>query len=339
MSIIWINAVGGSPSNAVNMRKSPSTSSEIVGKLSTLGVLAQVTGTSNQSDGVWYKFNFRDSKQAWIRNDVIDGVHLGYSPIQTRYPVIPLKRILDVKFHSQNDRDSNMSYNDCGPASSTMMLEHAGKSVTVNDFMVTAGINHGGFTNFNDNIRGIARYGETSEARIGTRISDILYEVGYMGNPVFSLVYYHHLNAGKRYGHFLVPLGYEIKNGTLYIVAHDPNRIAYMRFTASDFSNAIGYVGGSGNMPYQSLFVTSYDKNPPPVIVSPEPEPTPEPVPEPEPTPEPVPEPDDPSDGTDGTDGFDYQKAVIDRLNILIRLQQETLLEMKEINRNLSGGS
>lgn len=327
----WINSHGAYPNTAANKRGTPSVLGPIVGSLSALGELVILKQHSIEADGIWTNFiSISNGQSFWIRNDVFDGVNfLGEGQSQSMIDDIPEKVILDIKFHSQNDQDSNASPNDCGPASSTMMLEHAGTSVTVNEFMKTAGINHTGFTNFNDNIRGLEKYKQLNgdqidaEYRRPTHISNILREIGKNHNPVFCLVYYHHLNPNKKYGHFLVAVGYELINDRLNIVSHDPNRVQYMRFDVVDFANAIGYVNGSGNMPFQGLMITNY---PPYKEIYPEPEPEPEPIPNPIPDPEP-----DPSEGSDGADGLDYEKMMLEKMDKVIQLltkQNQLLIDL-----------
>lgn len=314
MLYMWINASGSSPVNGVNKRADFSTTSTVVGSFDSLGELALYIGRSpNWSDTGWWKLHsLDDGKSYCARNDVFKKVLL-YDPsneddvlesqVLTGVKAIPHKTVLDIAFHSQNDSNSNLSPNDCGPASSTMMLERAGIHVTVNEFMQRAGITHTGFTSIADNIRALKLYGLEAVAVKPLHIADILVEIGFNKNPVFCLVYYTHLNPGKYYGHFLVAVGYELLNGKLSIIVHDPNRSAYMRFSVESFAKAIGYVGSSGNQPFQGIRVENY-KTPitPPTIPA-------------------------PPDTGGSADGQDYEGTVLRLLNTLVK-QNEQIIQL-----------
>lgn len=267
--LCWLNGLGQSANNYTNKRANPTTFSSVVGRLSSIGELTNYVDSVPQSDGTWHKFRSLDNVDFWVRGDVCDYVSL------EEYPFIKL----DVEYHSQNDADSNISLNDCGPASSCMMLERAGISATVKEFMSMAGINHGGFTHFNDNMRGIRQYGFTPDHRRPVHLSEIIRQI-QKTYPVFSLIRYHHINAGKHYGHFLVTVGYKVIGKQLWMIVHDPNRKPYMEFAAEQFGKALAYEGSTQNLPFQSMVITDY---PPLEDVGGEPLPDPTPDPQPEP--------------------------------------------------------
>jgi hypothetical protein len=231
----------------VNLRQSATTSSPVVGTLSRLGLFCESLGERYIDGYMWYEFksldNYLRNKNFWVRGDVFHQAILN----GTNHEVKPLT------YHSQNDANSNVSPNDCGPASACIMLSHANHNITVNGFMYDAGINHTGFTTFMENTKGLRVQGYDSEVMQSFTLSKILEQI-VNNKPVFSLVYYHNLIHGNRYGHFLVIAGYKIENNELLILTYDPNtNVRY--FSDEMMTNALGYVGGAGNLPYQSLLV------------------------------------------------------------------------------------
>lgn len=259
--LFWINGKGSSPNDFVNKRESHTTKSNVVGRLNSLGQLATSSGNKFQ-DGeyVWYEYN-DDSGIFWIRDDVHGRFKFEYAEFA-----------LDVQYFSQNDDNSDLSVNDCGPASSAMILSYDGVNTSVSQFMQKAGINHGGLTSFADNQRGIQSYSYRTIFERPMHMHRILDLIVNEKVPVFSLVYYHQLYSGKRFGHFLVPVGYRIEFSSdqksvpdVKVLIHDPNDFAgtgYRDIPIHKFVKAIGYVDGSGNMPFQSMYISNYENSP-----------------------------------------------------------------------------
>ena len=245
--LCWVNSVGDSFNKFTNKRKVATTTSAVVGKLSSVGELANLEEQVQQADGAWLHFRALAGSSFWVRSDVCEYVMLESQPSVQ----------LDITYHSQNDGDSKFSYNDCGPASSCMMLERAGIHVRVDDFMRVAGITHKGFTGFEDNMHGVAAYGLKAQYKRPFQISEIITEL-QRGNPVFSLIRYSHLIPGKDYGHFIVTVGYYDENSKLYMVIHDPNNKPNMAYEASVYGAALTYAGSPANMGYQSYVITNY---------------------------------------------------------------------------------
>lgn len=262
--LVWINGKGSRLNDFVNKRASHSTKSNVVGRLDSLGQLAKSTDKEFE-DGAhtWCEYN-DDSGNFWIRDDV-----------HGRFDFEHVEFALDAEYFSQNDENSDLSINDCGPASSATILAYDGVITSVNQFMKKAGISHGGFTSFADNQRGIHAYTYRTEFERPMHLHRILDLIVNSKVPVFSLVYYHQLYNGRRFGHFLVPVGYRIEFEPdqetvrdVKILVHDPNDVAktgYRDISINKFAKAIGYVDGSGNMPFQSMYISNY-KNPPSIL-------------------------------------------------------------------------
>lgn len=246
----WINASGLSWSSPVNKRRSPNTLASVVGALFPTGELVQITGDTF-AEGAWIWRQYKSSDSVfWVRSDVYK-----------EYVLNPSGFVLDVPYVSQHGDTANKSYNDCGPASSCMLLAYDGVDTTVNRFMAKAGITHTGTTGFSENISGIKTYGYDAAYK-RMHLTDILHCVEVEKKPVFSLVYYNYLNPGQRYGHFLVVLGYKWVNDSLEIVFHDPYRSAFMSASAGAFANALANKNGNANQPFQSLIITNYKNAP-----------------------------------------------------------------------------
>jgi len=250
---VWLNGLGRWDER-VNKREQPSTSSMIVGTVNGAGELAIYIRSQPHSDGIWHNFQGQDGKYYWIRNDVISMVNLSSSDAISVKP---------ITYHSQNDANSNLSPNDCGPACSVMMLSHGKITTTVNEFMRVAGINHTNYTSFAENMRGISRYGLTSTVRQGIHLSHILEYIINNKHPVFSLIYINPLRPNEYYSHFVVVSGYKLSGWNLQIEIQDPNiRDGHNKlYSANAFAEALGQKGSSSNYPWQSLFILDYPEN------------------------------------------------------------------------------
>lgn len=245
---VWLSHNGASLDAFANKRAFSRVDSVALGRLDSLGELVNWIDSKDEQDGTWHYFeSLRDYMRFWVRDDVCDFVQLDNKPGVR----------LDIVYHSQNDADSLLSPNDCGPASSVMMLERAGIVSTVDAFMRKAGINHGGFTSFSDNIRGLSEYGLNATVERPFHISSIIKRL-QAGEPVMNLVRYNHLRPGQNYGHFLVTVGYRYQNKALSMLVHDPNDAPYVDYPIKQYGLAIGYSGASENMPFQSLVVNNY---------------------------------------------------------------------------------
>lgn len=245
--LYWINA---NSEPGANVRAAPKVTSEKpIRTLTTSGALVERVGSLNTSDGhTWHEYVFADSGRGWIRDDVHERVELANVTVQ-----------LDVPYKSQNDADSDDHSNDCGPASLAMMINYAGITVTVDEVSEEAGLVGSNFSHFNDLIRAAKAWDFKAAHRAPFRLTDVLASL-VQGYPVLSLVYYHHLMPGKKYGHFLVPVGYllEANSKSLSIVVHDPNDGSNAVYPASQFADALAYRGSTQNGPFQSLVFTNW---------------------------------------------------------------------------------
>lgn len=241
MKLAWLNAKSSSWGNVVNKRALPTTASGAVGTIDSNGELVYYLSSQHESDGNWYKFkSVVTSKEYWCREDVVN-----YHVLNSE------SRMLPVPYVSQRDENSKLSNNDCGHASACMLLRYVGVDCTVDEYNERVGLTTG-FTSFDYHIRGMNLYRQDAKHKRPFHISDYLAAID-SGLPVFSLVDYGVFFSNRRYGHFLVVIGYEIINGQLNIIVHDPYEEPEMHYTAEKFSNAISNRFFSTNMPYQAL--------------------------------------------------------------------------------------
>lgn len=246
----WINPLGSRKFDFVNKRAGSSVRTDIVGRLESTGELVNYTEVmQNEGNHTWYLYE-NAGQNFYMRSDV----HGRFIFEQDSFT-------LNVPYFNQNAINANLSVNDCGPASSSMLLAYDGVDVTISDFMTTAGISGNAFTSFNQNMVGIQRYGYTPVFERPGHLARILQLISN-NIPVFVLVHYDHLFAGKNYGHFLVAVGWEILGDQLYIICHDPNRRKNMTFVASQFAAALAYIGSTDNMPFQIMYIGDYKNLP-----------------------------------------------------------------------------
>lgn len=249
MKKIWICANGTHPFYFVNKRKGGSTSTGVAGSLSTLGEL--VYGTGNhiaEGENVWHQYQSINADEVfWVRSDV-----------HKRAVFEAESKKLNVPFVDQNSPSASLSANDCGPASSAMLLQYDGVDVDVPSFMAAAGISHRDFTHIDDNMRGIKQYGYRPVFSRPMHLPTLINLVQHKDTPVFCLVHYHHLYPGKNFGHFLVFVGYSLHGNKLKVVVHDPNRRAFMEFSSEDWLKAHGYINSNDNLPFQAIHIGDY---------------------------------------------------------------------------------
>lgn len=236
----YLNHIGARKDSFANIRSSPSIYAPTVGRLTALGGLAEKI----EEEENWTKFNFNNI-QGWVRNDVFHGVNLGYS----------LGVDLDISYVSQNDNDSRLFPNDCGPASLLMLMKYEGlEKVTVNEVSKRAGLQGRSFSSFANLMNAAEQYGFKTIFKRPFHISEIIEKLN-QDIPVLALVYYHQLIPNKHYGHFLVVKGYELEDENLYITVDDPNLFSGMIYPVDQFAKALAQVGTNHNMPFQVLYI------------------------------------------------------------------------------------
>lgn len=237
----WVAANNAS----VNIRGDSSTDAPKVGRLSNLGVLAELTGKMQAEDEyVWHEIRFSQGLTGWCRDDIF-----AYATLK------PASLHLDVPYRNQNRPGADNHPNDCGPACVAMLVDyHTDYAVTVNDVARSAGMRGNAFTNFNQLIKATQKYKLEAEHQNDATLPWIIQQLK-SGTPIIALVNYGQMRPGKVYGHFVVVIGYELHKDGLFIRLHDPNDEANMRYPADMFANAIGKTGPTGNMPFQSLVV------------------------------------------------------------------------------------
>lgn len=245
----WINA---NSEPGANVRAAPKvTTDKAVRTLTTSGALVERVGSLNTSDGhTWHEYVFADSGRGWIRDDVHKRVELANVTVQ-----------LDVPYRTQSDLhpDSDRNRNDCGPASLSMLMAYAGVDATVDAVSEEMGLVGANFSHFADIERTARGFDFKPATRQSFQLTDVLASL-IQGYPVLSLVYYHVLKPGKKYGHFLVPVGYilETNSKALSIVVHDPNDREFVVYPAAQFADALAYRGSTQNGPFQSLVFTNW---------------------------------------------------------------------------------
>lgn len=239
----WVNASG---SGGTNIRATASTTAAIKRTLTDKGELAKRGRSQPVADYIWHEYTFLNGVTGWARADVHRWVEL-----------MPSEETLDVPYYSQNDADSNLWPNDCGPAALAAMMAYAGRKYTVNDVARRAGMVGSEFSSFQQLITAAKSYGFDAVHKRPFLLSDIIASL-IDGYPVLSLVNYAQLKSGKNYGHFITVVGYALTGQSLEVVIHDPNDRSYARYPAAQFAKAIAYEGSTANMPFQSLIFTNW---------------------------------------------------------------------------------
>lgn len=244
--MIYLNGKNPNRNGYVNIREYPNlNASRKRFPLPSTGTLAKYNANKSY-DGSYYwhefTFPFYEWETGWIREDVF----MMTQPLQTT--------IIDVPYHSQNDPNSSLFPNDCGPASIAMMLAYGGVETTVNEVAVLAGMQGNLFTDFGQLIKAASYFGFRADYQRPFYLSNVIEKLHATNNPVLVLVNYDILYPGKRYGHFVVVTGYKYKPDLeLNIVYHDPNRYPSQEVNWDRFAKAIAYKGSSANMPFQAV--------------------------------------------------------------------------------------
>lgn len=235
----WIN--GTSP--AVNVRSTPG--GAVVRTIDDKGELVRRGGAQGVGTYHWYEYTFLNGVKGWIRDDVHEAEALRASVL------------LDVPYKKQfGDSTNDDRNNDCAAACIAMLLGFEGVNITVDE--VTAVINQPeGLVHFRHLIPAIEKLGFKSEVRQGQRLSNILRSLND-GRPMMTLVNYAWLRGSEdyQYGHFVVPIGYELVGNLLTLIVHDPYNKASMRFHAGQFAKAIAEMEGTNNTAFQTLYFT-----------------------------------------------------------------------------------
>lgn len=229
----YINALGTTNYFHVNCRAYPDNNSRVEWYLTSVGVIADFVEELNE----WRKYIY-GGVEFWVHKSEHDWVDLESKWIVT-------------EFVSQNNETSGRFPNDCGPASiaTLMRFERPEFTRTVDQLSIDAGMQGNQFTNFNQLIS-IARMHGFDPQYVRPLYMTTMLRIIYSGTPVLCLVYYDKLQNGKRYGHFLVALGYDDGD----IITHDPNARGYLRYPVEAFAEALAQIGTSGNMPFQGLY-------------------------------------------------------------------------------------
>jgi hypothetical protein len=251
MTAVWVNGA----SAVVNVRSSPN--GGILHTITDKGELAKRGRSQPVGDYIWHECTFLNGVKGWARADVHRWVEL-----------TPSEELLDAPYYSQNDVDSNIYPNDCGPAALASMMAYAGRKYIVNDVARRAGMVGSEFSSFQQLITAAKSYTFEAMHKRPFLLSDIIASL-IDGFPVLCLVNYAQLKPGKNYGHFITVVGYELVGQELNIVIHDPNDKANVSYPAAQFARAIAYEGSTANMPFQALIFLNWKdfetpKDPPP---------------------------------------------------------------------------
>jgi hypothetical protein len=241
--MFYITSNGPHATSTANKRRGPGTGHAVVGRVDGIGEVTHRLGTKSDGEFAWHAY-YGLTEPYYIREDV-----------HRAFEVDTDELVLDVPYHSQNSLLARFSNNDCGPACATMLLGYVGVETHVDAFMQRAGINHRGFTSFNENMAGIRAFGHISEFHRPMTLPMALNAVK-SGQPVMCLVYYNTLRRGQNYGHFVVLVGWERDGCKLNVLYHDPLVGAEVSVPAHQFSTALSYRHGAGNMPFQCLTIT-----------------------------------------------------------------------------------
>lgn len=250
---VWVDAVTRDLTLGSNKRAGATVAAERVGMVTPFGEL--VTAIQTRADEwtpalTWTQYGAVNSNdQWWVRSDVVGAV-----------PLVAHELVLDVPYRSQSGRDALLSRNDCGQASTAMLLAAEGIQVTVDEITRFMRISNHRFTTFPDNMHAVGGWGRSAEYSVSAHVSDILRVIITLRKPVFVLLYYDHLRRGQRYGHFLVVVGYRIVNGAMQMIVHDPYDRPNVAYAADRFARAIGSEGYSFNSPWQAMWIKPMER-------------------------------------------------------------------------------
>lgn len=231
--VVWLSSDIGS---VTNMRSAPSLTSRIVGQLDSLGRLC----TYIEDVGEWSRYE-QSGSFFFVRKDVHQAITLDADGMK-----------IPVPFVGQNTKEAMLSRNDCGPACSVMLIHHyTDHRPTVDEFTKSIGAHIGHpYTTIAQNMRGMRRYDLYTGFSNRMNMTQVLRHL-HNGLPVMSLVNYAHL-TNRRFPHFVVVTGYELKGDHLQIIVNDPLLSAETEYRADRFSNALSRL--VRQMPNQGIF-------------------------------------------------------------------------------------
>lgn len=235
----------------VNVRKTPTTTAEIVGLLKVGDVVSFRPKLWSDSGHDWRRL---EQPAGWISETVADIT-----------PGVPPKPevLLPVPFRSQSGAEASRFGNDCGVACALMVLNYlwvrAGfgemLALTVNDMAADSLLPVADRPQTIPAIIALlAKYGIRSTAARPFRRADIIAALD-AGQPVISLVRYKYINpaAGKDFGHYVVPVGYSDTG----VFVHDPYLGGANLFVPNaQFDLALSELGDAG-MPDQSIVINA----------------------------------------------------------------------------------